>query len=187
MTMPAPIVRLLICGTADRGDDGAALTAIARLLPTLEPAVRERLEVRRCEQLDPLDIIDVAAGEACLIVDTVVGIEPGSVIAVPLETLCSRGAAGSPRSSHALPIEQVLGLAAAIRGSLPPGTFVGIGGKWFGFGSRHSRALTAGLAELQAIIEAELERLLAGRGPTGPRLRAARPCRPGARPATIEP
>jgi hydrogenase maturation protease len=161
MTLPAPSVRLLICGAADRGDDGAALTAIARLLPTLDPATLERLEVRRCLQLDPLDLIDVAPDQACLVIDTVVGIVPGSVIAVPLEELCSRGAAGTPRSSHALPIEQVLGIAAAIRGGLPTGTFVGIGGKWFGFGARHSRAVTAGMSELQATIEAELVRLLA--------------------------
>jgi hydrogenase maturation protease len=161
MTLPAPSVRILICGTADRGDDGAALTAIARLLPTLDPSVLERLEVRRCEQLDPLDLIDVAPEEACLVIDTVVGIEPGAVIAIPLDELCSRGAAGAPRSSHTLPIEQVLGLAAAIRGTLPAGTFVGIGGKWFGFGARHSRAVTSGIDELQATIEAEIERLLA--------------------------
>ena len=109
----------------------------------------------------PLDLIDVGPDEACLVIDTVVGIEPGSVVAVPLEELCSRGAAGTPRSSHALPIEQVLGIAAAIRGGLPTGTFVGIGGKWFGFGARHSRAVTAGMGELQAVIETELIRLLA--------------------------
>lgn len=162
MTLPAPSVRILICGTADRGDDGAALTAIARLLPTLDPSILERLEVRRCPQLDPLDLIDVAPEESCLVIDTVVGIEPGAVIAVPLDELCSRGAAGTPRSSHLLPIEQVLGIAAAIRGGLPTGTFVGIGGKWFGFGTRHSRAVTAGMGELRATIEAELGRLLAG-------------------------
>ena len=161
MTLPAPSVRLLICGAADRGDDGAALTAIARLLPTLDPAIRERLEVRRCPQLDPLDLIDVAADQSCLVIDTVLGIEPGSVIAIPLEDLASRGSAVSPRSSHALPIQQVLGIAAAIRGTLPAGTFVGIGGKWFGFGERHSRAVTAGMAELQSKIETELVRLLA--------------------------
>ena len=161
MTLPAPSVRLLICGSADRGDDGAALTAIARLLPTLDPATRERLEVRRCLQLDPLDLIDVAADQSCLVIDTVLGIEPGSVIAIPLEDLSSRASAVTPRSSHALSIQQVLGIAAAIRGTLPAGTFVGIGGKWFGFGARHSRAVTAGMGELQSAIEAELGRLLA--------------------------
>lgn len=162
MTLPAPSVRLLICGAADRGDDGAALTAMARLLPTLDPATLERIEVRRCLQLDPLDLIDVAPDESCLVIDTVLGIEPGSVIAIPLEELSSRPSAVTPRSSHALPIEQVLGIAAAIRGTLPIGTFVGIGGKWFGFGARHSRVVTAGMGELQATIEAELQRLLSG-------------------------
>jgi hydrogenase maturation protease len=162
MTLPAPSVRLLICGAADRGDDGAALTAIARLLPTLDAATLERLEVRRCLQLDPLDLIDVAEDQSCLVIDTVVGIEPGSSIAIPLEELASRASAVTPRSSHALPIEQVLGIADAVRGGLPRGTFVGIGGKRFGFGSSHSRAVTAGMGALQAAIETELARLLAG-------------------------
>jgi hydrogenase maturation protease len=160
MTLPAPSVRLLICGAADRGDDGAALTAIARLLPTLGPATLERLEVRRCLQLDPLDLIDVAPDQSCLVIDTVLGIEPGSVIAIPLQDISSGHSAVAPRSSHALPIEQVLGIAAAIRGTLPAGTFVGIGGKWFGFGARHSRAVTAGLGDLQATVKAELDNLL---------------------------
>jgi hydrogenase maturation protease len=160
MTLPAPSVRLLICGAADRGDDGAALTAIARLLPMLDPATLERLEVRRCLQLDPLDLIDVAPEQSCLVIDTVVGIEPGSVIAIPLEELASPASAVTPRSSHALPIDQVLGIADAIRGGLPRGTFVGIGGKWFGFGARHSRAVTAGLGDLQATVKTELDHLL---------------------------
>ena len=37
--LPPPSVRLFVCGTADRGDDGAALSAVATLLPLLK---RER-------------------------------------------------------------------------------------------------------------------------------------------------
>jgi hydrogenase maturation protease len=160
MTLAAPIVRLLVCGTADRGDDAAPLAAVARLLPALEPAIRERLEVRRCPQLDPVDLIDVGAGEACVVVDTVAGIAPGSVISLPLDRLAARGAGGTPRSSHALPIEQVLGLAATIRGDLPPGSFVGIGGTWFGFGRRNSKAVRENLGRLQDAISAEIRRLV---------------------------
>ena len=46
-----PSVRLLVCGNADRGDDGAALSAVATLLPTLPTSLLERLEVRRCGHL----------------------------------------------------------------------------------------------------------------------------------------
>ena len=128
MTLPAPTVRVLVCGSADRGDDGAALNAVAHILPLLDPILRQRVEVRRCQQLDPADLIDVADGEACLVLDTVVGVEPGTVVDIPLDEL-TRLEDASPRSSHALPISQVLGIAEAIRGQLPEGRLVGIGGK----------------------------------------------------------
>ena len=64
MTLPAPTVRVLVCGSADRGDDGAALYAVAHILPQLDPILRQRVEVRRCPQLEPADLIDVADGEA---------------------------------------------------------------------------------------------------------------------------
>ena len=76
MTALAPELRILVCGTADRGDDGAALAAITHALPVLSDQIRSRIEVRRCPQLDVNDIIDVKGGESCLVVDTVVGIEP---------------------------------------------------------------------------------------------------------------
>jgi hydrogenase maturation protease len=158
MNVPAPTVRLLVCGSADRGDDGAALFAVAHVLPRLEAAVRERLEVRRCEQLDATDLIDVAEGEACIVLDTVVGIEPGAIIECPLEELAGRSAV-APRSSHALPIDQVLAIADAVRGGLPRGTFVGIGGKWFGYSQVRSRALRAGMTDFEEAMEHAIRRL----------------------------
>jgi len=158
MNAPAPTVRLLVCGSADRGDDGAALRAVAHVLPRLDAQVRGRLEVRRCQQLDATDLIDVAAGEACLVLDTVVGVEPGTVVEISLDEL-ARFATVSPRSSHALPIGQVLGIARAVRGSLPPGRFVGIGGRWFGFGQVRSRALRDGMPGFEAATEAAIRAL----------------------------
>jgi len=156
MTIRPPSVRLLVCGSADRGDDGAPLSAAARLLPLLETEVREGLEVRRCPQLDVNDIVDVAAGEACVIVDTVIGVEPGSIVTLSLAELAARAGGVTPRSSHALPIDQVLGIAEALRGSLPPGAFVGIGGLWFGFGSMQSRVVRAAPPALQDAIRAAI-------------------------------
>ncbi len=156
-------VRILVCGNADRGDDGAALAAIARILPALPPAVLARLEVRRCVQLDATDLIDVADGEACLIVDTVVGVEPGEVVTIPLACLASGVGPISPRSSHALPIDQTIALALALRGAPLAGCFVGIGGRWFAYGQgRFSRPVKANLGGLGAAIVADLESLLAG-------------------------
>lgn len=172
MTLPAPTVRVLVCGSADRGDDGAALNAVAHVLPRLDPMVRQRVEVRRCPQLDPSDLIDVAEGEACLVLDTVVGVEPGSVVEIPLDELTSLEDA-APRSSHALPISQVLGIAEAVRGQLPRGRLVGIGGKWFGFGQTRSRALRDGMAAFEVAVTRSIEDLarplVRTSGPTGTR------------------
>ena len=159
MTMTAPSVRILVCGSADRGDDGAALAALAHLLPTLSPEIRSRIEVRRCVQLDAADLADVGPNEACLIADTAVGIPAGGVVTLPIAELATRPAGLVPRSSHALPVEQALLVAEAVRGSLPEGSFVGIGGKWFGYGSRFSRAVKANLPALEAAILAEIVRM----------------------------
>ena len=152
MTLPPPTVRLIVCGSADRGDDGAALSAVAHLLPTLDATDREHLEVRRCPQLDVADLLDLGPDEACVIVDTVVGVEPGKIVTLTLPELAHRDGGATPRSSHALPIDQVLGIAEAMRGRLPGGAFVGIGGLWFGFGTVQSRAVRAGLPRFATAI-----------------------------------
>jgi hydrogenase maturation protease len=162
VNVPAPSLRLLVCGNADRGDDGAPLCAVAHILPGLDLPTRQRLEVRRCAQLDATDLIDVSEAEACLIVDTVVGVEPGEVVDLSLEELATR-ATIAPRSSHALPIAQVLGIAREIRGGLPVGQFVGIGGKWFGFGDVRSRALRAGMPAYERAIASAIAELVAAR------------------------
>jgi hydrogenase maturation protease len=165
MNVPAPSLRLLVCGNADRGDDGAPLCAVAHVLPQLDLATRQRLEVRRCAQLDATDLIDVAASEACLILDTVVGVEPGEVVDLTLDELSTR-ATIAPRSSHALPIGQVLGIAREVRGGLPDGRFVGIGGKWFGFGNVRSRALREGMPAYERAIASAIAELVAARAVT---------------------
>ena len=159
MNAPVFAVRLLVCGNADRGDDGAALAAVAHLLPRIEDSIRHRIDVRRCAQLDATDLIDVPGHQVCVVVDTVVGVDPGAVITMPLAELASPESAVAPRSSHALPIGQVLGIAAAIRGQLPEGMFIGIGGKRFGFGNRRSRAITTGMRTFERTIEGEVRRL----------------------------
>lgn len=160
MTARAPELRILVCGTADRGDDGAAMAAISHVLPGLPEEILARLEIRRCQQLDVTDVMDIGPGEACVVIDTVVGVEPGRVVTMSLEELARRPAGIAPRSSHALSVDEALLIAEACRGSLPPGTFVGIGGKWFGYGERFSRAVRAGLPEFGAAIGRSIEELL---------------------------
>jgi hydrogenase maturation protease len=159
MTAARPTVRLLVCGGADRGDDGAALVAVATLLPILSPELLGVLDVRRCGQLQVDDLVDVPHDMAAIVVDAAVGITPGSVAIVPLDSLVSRHDGPAPHSSHALPVDQVVAIAAAIRGRLPAGSFVGIGGRRFSFGQVLSRPVRAGLPAFRTAIEDEIRRL----------------------------
>jgi hydrogenase maturation protease len=155
-----PSVRIVVCGNADRGDDGAALAAVATLLPTLPRELLTRLEVRRCPELRVEDLVDLPHGSSCLILDAVVGLEPGEVVRVDLDALRERDVF-SARSSHQLPIVLVLGLAGVMRQRPIPGSFVGIAGRGFGFGSPLSRAVRSGMVAYRRMIESELRRLTA--------------------------
>lgn len=155
-----PCVRLLVCGNADRGDDGAALSAVATLLPSLPAAMLERMEVRRCGHLRVEDLLDVPEGEVAVVVDAAVGIAPGHVVTMPIRRIVADPEAPTPRSSHELPVDQVLGLAEVMRpGGLPDGSFVGIGGRRFGYGRPLSRSVRVNMPTFQAAIAAELSRL----------------------------
>jgi len=161
MTARTPDLRILVCGTADRGDDGAALAAISHVLPELPEILRGRVEVRRCPQLDVTDLLDIGIGESVVVVDTVVGVEAGRVVTMSLDELARHPAGVAPRSSHALSVDDALLIAEALRGSVPAGAFVGIGGKWFGYGERFSRSVKAGLPAFAAAIRTSIEELLA--------------------------
>ena len=155
-----PCVRLLVCGNADRGDDGAALSAVATLLPTLPGPLLARLEVRRCGQLRVEDLLEVPPEEVTVVVDAAVGVPPGHVVAVALADIAPTMGTPAPRSSHELPIDQVLSLAATLRaGGLPRGTFIGIGGRRFGYGRPLSRSVRLAMPGFQQKIAAELARL----------------------------
>ena len=151
-------VRLLVCGNADRGDDGAALAAVAGLLSGLPPHLLACLEVRRREQLSIEDFVDVPDDAACIIVDTAVGIAVGTVVTIPLGELPARDAAAGPvpRSSHVLPIGQLVGIGDHLRDQPIEGAFVGLGGRSFGFGRGLSRPVRAALPVFRHAIEAAL-------------------------------
>jgi len=165
MTVPRT-VRLLVCGNAERGDDGAALAAVAGLLPGLPAHLLAVLEVRRCEQLDLEDLLDLPAGEACVIVDTAVGLPVGSVVTIPLYELPDRDASSpSLRSSHVLPIGQLVGIAQILREGTIEGAFVGLGGRSFGFGRALGRQVRGALPEFRSAIEAALIQAAASAAP----------------------
>jgi hydrogenase maturation protease len=156
MTARVPI---FVCGEPARGDDAAGFAAI-ELLPA---DLRERAEIVPVGQLDILFLMDLPADAPCVVVDAIAGLRPGEVWVRPLASLVDRaraldasGRAAEPRSSHELPLEQVLALAATLRDAPPAGTFVGIGGGCFDVGTALSAPVAEALPAFAAAIAAEV-------------------------------
>jgi hydrogenase maturation protease len=154
-----PRVPIFVCGEPARGDDAAGFAAID-LLPA---DLRDRVEVVPVGQLDILFLMDLPADAPCVVVDAVAGLRPGEVWVRPLAALVGRsralqaaGRAPELRSSHELPLEQVLDLAATLRDAPPAGTFVGIGGACFDIGTPLTASVAAALPALVAAITAEV-------------------------------
>jgi hydrogenase maturation protease len=148
-------VRLLVCGNTDRGDDGAAIWAVARLLAGPGTSVPEDVEIRRCGQLDVEHLLEVPAQMGVIIVDAAVGVPAGTIVTLTLDQLLANPSGPAPQSSHALPIDQVVGIASVLADEPRRGLFVGIGGESFGFGQSMSPAVRAGMpAYVEAIAAA---------------------------------
>jgi hydrogenase maturation protease len=144
-------VQLLVCGTTDRADDGASILAARLITDRLPPDVGLRI----VGQLDIDHLLAIPDGAAAVIVDTAVGIPAGEIIDLPLDGLIGRGDELRPRSSHALAIPEVVGLAGILRGHPLPGRIVAIGGSAFGLGKPLSRRVAAALPHLaDAILRA---------------------------------
>jgi hydrogenase maturation protease len=159
-----PRVPLFVCGEPARGDDAAGFAAVD-LLPT---DLRDRVEVVPVGQLDILFLMDLPADAPCIVVDAVAGLQPGEVWVRPLAALVDRsrafraaGRAPELRSSHELPLEQVLDLAATLRDAPPAGTFIGIGGSCFDVGTPLTVRVAAALPDLAAAIADEVAALTA--------------------------
>jgi hydrogenase maturation protease len=162
MTRPPVPIPILVCGEAARGDDAAGFA----VLPMLAPPTRAASRVERVGQLDVLFLLDLPAEAPCVVVDAVAGIAPGEVWVRPLAALVDRtravdatGSRPEPRSSHELPIEAVLSLAATLRDAPPAGLFVGLGGASFVLGAPLSPAVEAALPAFAAAIDAAVATL----------------------------
>jgi hydrogenase maturation protease len=151
-------VRLLVCGEILRGDDGAAIRAV-EMLPADARALAEVVAVG---QLSVESLMDVPDGVAVVVADAAVGVAAGEVATLPLDAVAAGGAGATPASSHSLPPDQVLALAAELRGSPPRGSFVGIGGVEFGFGERLSPRVASNLPAFTQALADEIRRLGTG-------------------------
>jgi len=158
MTACAPrSLQILVCGNADRCDDGAAIWAIQHLLPNLAVFEASGMAVTECGQLDVDDLVH--ARGPVLIVDTAVGLAPGAVVTLDFDQLMAHPKEIAPRSSHALPIDQVIGITRSLRDTPMEGLFVGIGAADLGYGQNLSIPVREGMGDFVVAIERALTRL----------------------------
>lgn len=144
----AVAVEVLVCGSSDRGDDGAPIAATGSLGTSLPSDVA----VRTVGQLDIDDLLSIPRDAGVVVVDAATGIDAGAVVELPLSGLIGQAEQIHPRSSHALAIREVVGLAEMIRGRPFRGRIVAIGGSQFGLGRPFSRRVAAGLPTLATTI-----------------------------------
>jgi hydrogenase maturation protease len=143
-----PRVRILACGSFHGGDDAAALEVL-KLLP---PEVRQRAEVEEVLQLSAEQLLGDEAGTVRLVLDCVHGVEPGTLVDLPLGELPALEAQLGVASTHALSLGQAVGLAAAFGGVHAGDRFLGIGGARYAQGGELSPRVAAGLPELAGRI-----------------------------------
>jgi hydrogenase maturation protease len=140
----AVAVEVLVCGSPDRGDDGAPIAVSQLLDGRLPPDVALRV----VGQLDVDDLLSIPPGAGVVIVDAATGIEPGAIVELVLNGLIGGHGALHPRSSHALALPEVVGLAEMMRGRPLRGRIVAIGGSRFGLGDSFSAPVSAALGRL---------------------------------------
>jgi hydrogenase maturation protease len=163
-TASGEAIRLHVCGQPDRGDDGLGWAAVGPLLAALPRQVLERVTVRCEPELRVDDLLDLPAGSSVIIVDAVAGVDPGSIVRIPLSDLGAPSVAGRARpiahSSHQLPLEIVLGLGEALLGRPVEGVFLGLGAASFALGAPLSDAVRAALPALRAAVADEVAALV---------------------------
>jgi hydrogenase maturation protease len=150
-------VHVLVCGETLRNDDGVAI----RAAEMLGDDVRALAEVVVVGQLSLESLLDLPEDATAIVADAAFGIEPGRVVTLPLRALAVSGSmpgVAFPASTHSLPPDQIVALAAELRGSMPRGVFVGIGGADFDFGERLSPAVAAALPAYVAALSEAIRR-----------------------------
>lgn len=147
-----PSVTVLVCGSADRGDDAAAVLAVE----LLRPATRRRAVIEYVGQLGVEALLERPPGSAVIVLDAAVGLAPGRVVRMSFADLRSGARSPVPRSSHELPIPEVVGIAELIAGPLAGGLVV-IGGLDFSLGAKPSPGVRASLDHFAREIEAAID------------------------------
>jgi hydrogenase maturation protease len=141
-------VRVLACGSFHGGDDAAALEALKRL----PPEVADRASLEEVLLISAEHLLGDEPDTVRLVIDCVHGLEPGSVVELPLAQVPALEARLGAASSHAIGLGQAVALAARLGGLHPDDRFLGIGGARYEMGPTLSPAVEAGLAELVARV-----------------------------------
>jgi hydrogenase maturation protease len=141
-----PTVWLLVCGERMREDDGVAEVA-AEMLPV---DVRALAHVELVGMLSVEILLDVPEDAAIVVADAAAGVAPGQIVTLALSAVARDGA--FPATTHVMPPDQVISLAAELGGRMPRGVFVGVGGAEFGFGEELSVAVKAALPDYVAAL-----------------------------------
>lgn len=142
------LIRVIVCGSVDREDDGAAVWAAETLLEQ-RPALFRRVELVRTDQLEIEQLLTSEPGQPVVVVDAAYGGRPGTVVVRGLAELAAGASDVVPSSSHTLPVGHVLGLAAALGADLGQGTFVGLVGRDFGYGRQLSSVVRHALPKFE--------------------------------------
>jgi hydrogenase maturation protease len=145
-------VEVFVCGSPDRGDDGAAVTACQAVQAALPPDVR----IRAVGQLDVDHLLAVPPEAQVVIVDVATGIEPGAVLELPLADLLENDTI-RPRSSHALAVSGTVALAELIGERSLHGRVVALGGTHFALGDVLSGPVASALPRFATAIRAAVE------------------------------
>ena len=125
------------------------------VMPRLRDKLPADVTMRAVGQLDVDDLLSIPSGAGVVIVDAATGLDPGAIVDLALNGLIGRADGVHPRSSHALTLPEVVGLAEMLRGRPLCGRIVAIGGAHFGLGSSFSRPVNAALDPLSdAVVEA---------------------------------
>ncbi len=155
-------VQVIVLGDRSRGDDAVAYAAVHEALSGMPDDILARVDVRATGQLDPADLVELPERGAAVVVDAIVGVPVGCLVRLSLGEIGPSDDGGPvPRSSHVLPVDQLIALAGVLRGGEPPGCLLGVGAERFGFGEPLSPAVADAVPALSAAVRHEVERLVA--------------------------
>jgi hydrogenase maturation protease len=122
MTVADRVV-VFACGDPLRGDDAVAPLVVKSLFHELPPGA----VIRLVGALEAEYLVDLASHTRVIIVDAVVGPEPGAIVQMDLREMSGRAEAVVTTSTHQLPLDQVVAIAQLLRDEPIEGVFVGVG------------------------------------------------------------